>query len=83
MRRRALGFGDPAASLNVGPEAVPIGRIGKAEEFWEVMFLLLTRDGFMKGQTVGVNGGNVLYRTFPPVSTPFFYTAPSVITSSR
>jgi 3-oxoacyl-[acyl-carrier protein] reductase len=38
------------------PERIPVGRFGAAEEVAEVV-LMLTRNGYITGQTINVNGG--------------------------
>jgi 3-oxoacyl-[acyl-carrier protein] reductase len=47
-------------SLKAQPERIPVGRFGTTEEVAQAV-LMLTRNGYMTGQTVNVNGG--LYMT--------------------
>ena len=42
------------------PDRIPVGRFGRVDEVAEVV-LMLVRNGYMTGQTIGVNGG--LYMT--------------------
>ncbi len=42
-----------------GPENIPVGRFGTPEEVAQVA-VLLARNGYITGQTVGVNGGRYL-----------------------
>ena len=45
-------IGNPQAR----PERIPIGRFGTPEEVAEVV-MMLTRNGYITGQTINVNGG--------------------------
>ncbi len=49
-----------AGNPNVRAERVPVGRLGTADEVAEVV-VMLARNGFITGQTIGVNAG--LYMT--------------------
>jgi 3-oxoacyl-[acyl-carrier protein] reductase len=44
---------------NLRPDHIPVGRFGTPEEVAEVA-LLLVRNGYITGQTIGVNGGRYL-----------------------
>ncbi len=44
------------SDLRLGPERIPVGRLGRPEEVADVA-VLLARNGFITGQTVQVNGG--------------------------
>jgi 3-oxoacyl-[acyl-carrier protein] reductase len=49
-----------AGNPQARPERIPVGRLGTVEEVAEVV-VLLARNGYITGQTVGINGG--LYMT--------------------
>ncbi len=41
------------------PELIPVGRLGTAEEVADAA-LMLARNGYVTGQTIGVNGGRYI-----------------------
>jgi 3-oxoacyl-[acyl-carrier protein] reductase len=45
-----------ASNLRAKPELIPVGRFGDVEEVADVC-VLLARNGYITGQTIGVNGG--------------------------
>lgn len=48
-----------ASNPNVKPDMIPVGRFGQVEECGDVAVLLAT-NGYITGQTIGVNGGMYL-----------------------
>jgi len=48
-----------ASNPNLKPDMIPVGRFGRAEECGDVA-VLLARNAYITGQTIGVNGGMYL-----------------------
>ena len=44
------------ANLNASASRIPVGRFGTVEEVADVA-VMLAANGYMTGQTIGVNGG--------------------------
>ena len=53
------GIGRAIALPQLRPDQMPVGRFGTFEEVAEVS-VMLARNGYITGQTVGVNGGRYL-----------------------
>lgn len=47
---------DMVKELKASPTHIPMGRFGQADEISDVV-LMLVKNGYMSGQTIGVNGG--------------------------